>query len=148
MSDLNGISLMPLFLSCRAAIRAKTSVTALRMHVDAARVADLRRAACEYLEMAERLLDPRASCLVAIGGLSGSGKSTLALALAPLLGAEPGAIVLRSDEVRQEICGVPALERLGPNGYTTEISRRVYATPWVHRHRRCSVYRTFPPTGD
>jgi aminoglycoside phosphotransferase family enzyme/predicted kinase len=126
--DLTGISLMPLFLSCRAAIRAKTSATARRVQADPARVADLRRAAREYLDMAERLLHPPAPCLVAIGGLSGSGKSTLAFALAPFIGAVPGAVVLRSDEVRKHICGVPALERLGPGGYTTEISQRVYAT--------------------
>lgn len=126
--DLGGISLMPLFLSCRAAIRAKTSVTALRVQADPARVADLQRAAREYLDMAERLLHPPARCLVAIGGLSGSGKSTLAAALAPVIGTVPGAIVLRSDEIRKQICGVPPLERLGSGGYTTEISERVYAT--------------------
>jgi aminoglycoside phosphotransferase family enzyme/predicted kinase len=126
--DLGGISLMPLFLSCRAAIRAKTSATARQVQTDPARVADLQRVAREYLYLAERLLHPQAPCLVAIGGLSGSGKSTLAFALAPLIGALPGAVVIRSDEVRKQICGVPALERLGPAGYTTEISDRVYAT--------------------
>jgi predicted kinase len=78
--------------------------------------------------MAERLLHPRPACLVAIGGLSGSGKSTIAGALAPLLGAVPGAIVLRSDEIRKRICGVPILTRLGPEAYTSEITNTVYET--------------------
>jgi predicted kinase len=82
----------------------------------------------EYLTTAERLLNPTAPCLVTIGGFSGSGKSTLALALAPSLGAVPGAVVLRSDETRKRLCGVPLLQRLGPEGYSTQVSERVYAT--------------------
>jgi aminoglycoside phosphotransferase family enzyme/predicted kinase len=127
-ADLGGIGLMPLFLSCRAAIRAKTSATALSVQGDPARVRELQTSAREYLAMAEHLLHPLAPCLVAIGGLSGSGKSTVARALAPLLGAVPGAIVLRSDEIRKQICGVPRLTRLGPEAYTTEVTNRVYKT--------------------
>jgi hypothetical protein len=78
--------------------------------------------------MARELLQPSPACLIAIGGFSGSGKSTLARALAPLIGAAPGAVVIRSDETRKEICGVDPLQRLGPEGYTAEISGRVYAT--------------------
>jgi uncharacterized protein len=47
--------------------------------------------------------------------------------LAPSVGAPPGAVVLRSDEVRKRICGKAPLERLGPEGYTSEVSQRVYA---------------------
>jgi predicted kinase len=36
--------------------------------------------------------------------------------------------VIRSDEVRKQLCGVPSLARLGPEGYTADISSRVYAT--------------------
>jgi predicted kinase len=126
--DFGGIGLMPFFLSCRAAIRAKTNATALSVQTDSARVRELRTSAREYLVMAERLLDPLPACLVAIGGLSGSGKSSIAAALAPLLGAVPGAIVLRSDEIRKRICGVPLLTRLGPEAYTTEITDKVYET--------------------
>ena len=78
--------------------------------------------------MAEHLLQPPPPCLVAVGGLSGSGKSTLALGLAPSLGAVPGAVVLRSDETRKRLCGVPLLQRLGPEGYSSHISERVYST--------------------
>jgi aminoglycoside phosphotransferase family enzyme/predicted kinase len=126
--DLGGIGLMPLFLSCRAAIRAKTNATALSVQTDPARVRELQTSAREYLAMAERLLHPQQRCLVAIGGLSGSGKSTIAAALAPLLGAVPGAIVIRSDEIRKRICGVPTLTRLGPEAYTTEITNKTYET--------------------
>ncbi|MGE0706356.1 MAG: AAA family ATPase [Vicinamibacterales bacterium] len=126
--DLGGIGLIPLFLSCRAAIRAKTNATALSVQTDAARVREIQGSAREYLEMAGRLLHPQPACLVAIGGLSGSGKSTLARRLAPLLGAVPGAVVLRSDEIRKRICGAPLLTRLGPEAYTPTITEKVYET--------------------
>jgi uncharacterized protein len=73
------------------------------------------------------LLHPPPAGLVAIGGLSGTGKSTLAFALAQTLGAVPGAIVVRSDEMRKRLCGVGTLDRLGPEGYTDAVSARVYA---------------------
>ena len=124
----DGIPLMPLFLSCRAAIRAKTSATAARLQSDAVRGGELQQVARDYLALAEALLRPAGPRLIAIGGLSGSGKSTLALALAPMVGAVPGAVVLRSDEIRKRLCGVRPLDRLGPGGYTSEVSARVYAT--------------------
>ena len=40
----------------------------------------------------------------------------------------PGAVVLRSDEIRKELSGVPALARLGPEAYSTDMSARVYDT--------------------
>ncbi len=127
-ADLDGLSLLPLFLSCRAAVRAKTSATAAQLQHDAQRRSELEGTAREYLAMAEQLLHPPQPCLVAVGGFSGSGKSTLALGLAPSVGAVPGAVVLRSDETRKRLCGVPLLQRLGPEGYSPHVSERVYAT--------------------
>jgi uncharacterized protein len=126
--DLAGISLLPLFLSCRAAVRAKTSATAAELQQNAVRRNKLHGTAREYLALAEQLLQPPCPSLVAIGGFSGSGKSTLALGLAPFVGAVPGAVVLRSDEIRKRLCGVPHLQRLGPEGYAAQISERVYTT--------------------
>jgi predicted kinase len=37
-------------------------------------------------------------------------------------------VVVRSDEVRKRLCGVEPLVRLGPEGYTPEVSRQVYRT--------------------
>lgn len=125
--ELAGLPLLPLFLSCRAAIRAKTSVTAARMLDDPRQAADIDALAGEYLLLADRLLHPPAPQVIAVGGLSGSGKSSLARALAPTLGAVPGAIVVRSDEIRKALCGVSPHAALGPEGYTAEITRAVYA---------------------
>jgi aminoglycoside phosphotransferase family enzyme/predicted kinase len=126
--DLDGVSLLPLFLSCRASVRAKTSATAAWLQHDIGRRGEHQELAREYLAMAENLLHPPRPCLVAIGGFSGTGKSTLALALAPSVGAVPGAVVIRSDEIRKQLCGVPPLQRLGPEGYSSAVSARVYAT--------------------
>lgn len=126
--DLEGLSLLPLFLSCRAAVRAKTSTTAARMQPNARRARELEALAREYLDMAKHLLTRVPPRLIAVGGLSGSGKSTLALALAPLIGGPPGAVVLRSDEIRKSLCGVGSLERLDDTAYTPEMTARVYRT--------------------
>jgi aminoglycoside phosphotransferase family enzyme/predicted kinase len=127
-ADFDGVPLLPLFLSCRAAVRAKTSATAAQLQRDLQGRSELEGMARDYLTMAEQLLHPPYPCLVAVGGVSGSGKSTLALRLAPSIGPVPGAVVLRSDETRKRLCAVPLLQRLGPEGYSAQISDRVYAT--------------------
>ena len=124
--DLAGLALLPLFLSCRSAVRAKTSATSARLQTDPSRAAGLRSSAQRYLADAERLLDPGAARLIAVGGLSGSGKSTLARALGPEVGAPPGALILRSDLVRKQIAGVPATQRLPAEAYTREMRGEVY----------------------
>jgi uncharacterized protein len=130
--ELAGLVLMPLFLSCRAAIRAKTSATAASVQPDAAKAEEQRQLAREYLAMAERLLYLERPLLVAIGGYSGSGKSTLARAVAPSIGRPPGAVVLRSDEIRKRLCGVTPSTRLGSESYTPAMSARVYAALTEH----------------
>ena len=124
--DLEGLRLLPLFLSCRAAVRAKTSATAAAMQSDPARRQEMQQMARDYLAMAIRLLQPVPPCLIAIGGLSGSGKTTLARAVAPEVGAPPGAVLLRSDVVRKELHGARALSRLSADAYTAAASKPVY----------------------
>lgn len=125
--DLEGPQVMPLFLSSRAAVRAKTTATLLAVRsTDAARAGMAARAQA-YLSMAATLLEPRPGGLLAIGGFSGSGKSTLAAALAPFVGPSPGAVVVRSDEVRKHLCGVAPSSHLGLEGYLSSVSERVYA---------------------
>jgi len=126
--DIDGLALLPLFLSCRAGVRAMTSATAASLQEPGDRRHELEDLAREYLLLARRLLDPAPAALVAVGGLSGSGKSTLALALAPQVGPVPGAVVLRSDEIRKELAGADTLARLGPEGYTPAMTARVYET--------------------
>ena len=127
-ADLDGLALLPLFLACRAAIRAKTSATQASLSAADEDRAGLVEMASEYLTLADQLLQPGPARLIAIGGLSGSGKSTLAQALAPSVGAVPGAVVLRSDEIRKRLRGADPMVRLDATGYTREVSRRVYGT--------------------
>jgi aminoglycoside phosphotransferase family enzyme/predicted kinase len=125
--DVEAVRLLPLFLACRAAVRAKTSATAAtQAQTDETRRRELQATAQEYLAMAVRLLHPPRPSLVAVGGLSGTGKSALSQMLAPDVGAAPGAVVLRSDEIRKQLAGIPMLQRLGPDGYSSEMSARVY----------------------
>ena len=121
-----GLPLLPLFLSCRAAIRAKTSATTASLVSAPTQIAEWQQTARDYLALAIGFLDAEPVRLIAVGGISGTGKSTLARNLAPHVGSAPGAVVLRSDEIRKELCGVSALTRLGPEGYSPETSARVY----------------------
>jgi uncharacterized protein len=123
--DLDGLAALPLFLSLRAAIRAK--VTAAKRDVDGADRPAAAQAAQDYFRLALRLITPPAPVLVAIGGLSGTGKSALARALAPSLPPPPGAVVLRSDVERKAMFGVAETERLPVAAYSQEAGKRVYA---------------------
>ncbi|MGH6918753.1 MAG: AAA family ATPase, partial [Geminicoccaceae bacterium] len=122
--DDAGTALLPLFLSCRAAIRAKVSGFAAQSEAGDAR--QEIAAARTYLDLAQRFLAPEPPRLIAIGGVSGTGKSTLARALAPGLGARPGAVTLRSDVIRKKLFGVAPTDRLDREAYRQEVSIRVY----------------------
>lgn len=125
--DYAGLALLPLFLSARAAIRAKTAAAAASLRPDDADAQRSKREAAAYLDHALAVLEPPPPRLVAIGGLSGSGKTRLARALAPSLGASPGAVVLRSDALRKRLFGVDEAERLSADAYTPAVTERVYA---------------------
>jgi uncharacterized protein len=124
--DVEALAALPLLLSCRAAIRAKTTATSASLQAQVATQRQLQANARKYLDLAIRLLRTPSPVIVAIGGLSGSGKSTVAAALAPSIGAVPGAVLLRSDEIRKRLCHAAPLTKLGPAGYTPEVSARVY----------------------
>jgi aminoglycoside phosphotransferase family enzyme/predicted kinase len=124
--DLDALAALPFFLSLRAAIRAK--VTAARLpHADADARAAIARAARTYFDHAGRLIAPPSPMLVAIGGLSGTGKSVLGRALAPALGADPGALILRSDVERKAVFSVTETEKLPAEAYASEVTANVYA---------------------
>jgi predicted kinase len=65
--------------------------------------------------------------LIAIGGLSGTGKSAIARALAPEIGAIPGAVVLRSDVERKALFGRDEHDKLPEAAYAPDVNARVYA---------------------
>jgi aminoglycoside phosphotransferase family enzyme/predicted kinase len=124
-SDLDTLTALPLFLSLRAAIRAK--VTAARLDNAKPENADaIRKAAKSYFALALHLIAPPPPRLIAVGGLSGTGKSVLARALAPELAPAPGAVVLRSDILRKRMFNRAETETLPQEAYTPEVTERLY----------------------
>jgi uncharacterized protein len=121
--DLDALAALPLFMSVRAAIRAKVVAARLRQRGSQP---ELTHGARDYAALAQRLLAPAKPQLIAIGGLSGTGKSLLARALAPGLPPTPGAVVLRSDVERKTLFRVGETDRLPDRGYSVETTARVY----------------------
>ncbi|MBE1236698.1 AAA family ATPase [Phaeovibrio sulfidiphilus] len=124
--DMEGLALLPLFLSLRSTIRAfVNAATAASLEDPAARAEKLREAE-KYLHAAIQYLLPHPARVVAVGGLSGSGKSHLARKLAGELPWGVGAVVVRSDVVRKRLCDVSPYEKLPPEAYTPDMARRTY----------------------
>lgn len=139
VDETDGLAALPLFLSLRAAIRAHTGVAAAGTQAAPEKSRREIAAAKRYFVMSQSLLHPAAPLLVAIGGLSGTGKSTVARALAPALGAAPGARLLHSDAIRKRLFGRELHERLPQEAYAPEVSARVYAR---QREEAAAVLRT------
>lgn len=125
--EAEGLALLPLFIGARAAIRAKVEGFAVALQAEAGERERRGALARSYLALALRALRPPPPRLVAIGGRSGTGKSSLAAALAPGLGAMPGAVVLRSDVIRKRLLGREPGQRLPEQAYLPEVSERVFA---------------------
>jgi aminoglycoside phosphotransferase family enzyme/predicted kinase len=123
--DLQGLASLPLFLALRAGVRAMVTVDRAAQENARERAQDLDRAR-GYLAASLRYLEPSPPRLVAVGGLSGTGKTTLAAALAPRLGACPGAVHLGSDLERKALAGTGELERLPESAYAPDARRRIY----------------------
>ena len=122
--DLDALAALPLFLSLRAAIRAKVAAERWAQGGERARV---EQSARDYFTLAGKLLAPPPPMLLAVGGLSGTGKSLLARALAAEILPEPGAVVLRSDVERKILFGVAEADRLPETAYARDITTQVYA---------------------
>ncbi len=120
-----GLSALPLFMSLRAAIRAKVEA-AKGDRLGGAERQRARTLARGYFDLALAFLRYVAPRLVAVGGLSGAGKSALAGGLAPMLGRPPGALWLRSDVERKAMFGVADRVRLAADAYAPDVTREVY----------------------
>lgn len=137
LEDLDALVAMPLFLSLRAAIRAKVTAERLQ-NVASARREPAARVARQYFAFAQKLIAPTPPKLVAIGGLSGTGKSVLAQSLAAYVPPIPGAVVLRSDVERKALFGKREAEKLTEAAYRPEVTSRVYAA-LIDKARRVLV---------
>src|SRR5208337_3872107 len=105
--------------------RAMTGLHALAFQEAASRESQVREIE-SYACLAGNLLAPGRPCLVAIGGISGTGKTSVAREAAPLIGATPGALHIRTDVERKVMQGI-ALDRMLPrDAYTPEARDEVY----------------------
>lgn len=118
---------LPIFLSQRAMIRAHV-LRAMNGHSSG------------YLAASVTYLEPAPPVVVAIGGLQGTGKSTLARALAPELGPAPGALIVRSDEVRKRLHGSDPETRLPQAAYTESANMATNAAV-INLARRAALSR-------
>lgn len=125
-TNLDALAALPLFMSLRAAIRAK--VLLARIKQTSRERADVMRSAHDYFQLARRLIRPPAPTLVAVGGLSGTGKSVLTRTLAPNVMPFPGAVLLRSDVLRKQHFQITETDGLPANAYQPQITEQVYDT--------------------
>jgi hypothetical protein len=123
--NLDGMAALPLFLSLRAAIRAKVALARLVQTTskDLSAVAEQARI---YFTHAVGFLSPAKPRLLAVGGLSGTGKSALARIIAPKIMPAPGAIVIRSDIERKIMFGAQENKPLPREAYAPPVSAQVY----------------------
>lgn len=133
VDEEDGFVLLPFFMAVRAAVRAHVGAAQAKSASEGA--AKLEAEARTYFQLAGRLLHVSSPRMVVIGGLSGSGKSTVADALAPYVGAPPGARIVESDRIRKAIHRVPAETRLPDEAYSPEMSQKVYAEMARHSAR-------------
>jgi aminoglycoside phosphotransferase family enzyme/predicted kinase len=133
--EIEGLAALPLFLACRAGVRALVATARGRQ---IAVPSHEQSNAARYVELAGAYLDPAPPVLVAVGGFSGTGKSTLAAELAARIGAAPGALHLRSDVERKHLFGVPETQRLDRQHYRTGVAQRVYS---ILEGKACRVLR-------
>jgi len=124
--DYAGLPAVPLFLSCRAAIRAKVEASGAMYQQDEGKAEAMRAVAREYLKLATEFLMPRSPRLIAVGGESGCGKSTVAGLIAPHLGDAPGALIVRSDVTRKNLLGCRLEDPLPQEAYSRSMTKRTY----------------------
>ncbi len=123
---LSGLQALPLFMACRAGIRAMVAVTRLQQSSPTGKPSGSAEDAKAYLREATGYLTSPGPRLIAVGGLSGTGKTSLARTLAAQLIPCPGAVHLRTDVERKQLFGVGETTRLPKETYTREASDTVY----------------------
>lgn len=129
--DAEGAELLPLYVSYRAAVRAKVDglkVAESEVPEEERERARLSATAHWLLALGALEAPNKRPGLLVIGGLPGTGKSTLALSLAGKAGFPQ---IIRSDLVRKELAGLAPTESAkaapGEGIYTAEWSEKTYA---------------------
>jgi uncharacterized protein len=127
---LTALRLLPLYLSLRAGIRCHVAANRALQQTTSEAKANFETQARRHFENAQNYLSPDPAQLIAVGGFSGSGKSTLCRAIAPQIGSAPGALILRTDEIRRQLIGWDRYNKMPETAYTPDMSEKVYQTLW------------------
>jgi uncharacterized protein len=124
--DYDGLALLRLYASYRAAVRAKVNaIRANQQGMNKARQSQSEKAFYQYLSTACSCLVQHKPVLIITHGLPGSGKTTFSQAALERLGA----IRIRSDIERKRLFGLAPLERSqsGDTIYNADATSRTYA---------------------
>ena len=124
--DWDGVPVLPLFLSCRAAVNAYVFAQRSSEIKDKHESMLMANRAYEQLVISKRFLERHKPVLVACGGLSGSGKSRIARESAPFIGNPPGAVIVRDDVLRKNLLKTGLEENLNTAEYTPETEEQVF----------------------
>ncbi len=125
-ADWDGIPVLPLYLSCRAAVNAYVFAQRSAEIKDRHESALMANRAYEQLVIARRFLERPKPVLVACGGLSGSGKSRIGRESAPFIGNPPGAVILRDDVLRKNMLHADLEDYIDTANYTPETEAEVF----------------------
>ncbi len=125
--DFDGLNLLRLYASYRAAVRGKVgAIRAAQPSMDAGKRERALATSRSYFTLAANLLERSKPLLIITHGLPGCGKTTFAQAALERLGA----IRIRSDVERKRLFGLAPLERsnsaLGGDMYGQEATLRTY----------------------
>ena len=125
LEDLSGLAALPLFLATRAGVRALVAADLVH-ELAIGKSLKPRGEALDYFRASIADLKPPPPVLVCFGGLSGTGKTVLSSAIAPGVGAAPGAIHIRSDLERKVLAGITEDGRLPDAAYAPQNAGEVY----------------------
>jgi len=121
--DWEGVTILPLYLSRQAYVRAKvTSFLLDDSSVDQEEKEKAKETAKEYYYLAWKYTKKSKAKLILMSGLSGSGKSTLASKMAK----ELNAIHIRSDAVRKHLAQISLEEKGGNDIYSLSMNDKTY----------------------
>ena len=123
--DIDGLRVLPLFLSFRAAMRAQMLAAAVMRRTEPA-ATRLKATARSHLTLAMSLLRRPRAQLIAMGGLSSTAKSELAARLAASLGPAPGSRICRDLVARRRLMAASSEARLSRLAFDEAVTAKVY----------------------
>ncbi|WP_172657268.1 AAA family ATPase [Myxosarcina sp. GI1] len=121
--DWSGLTVLSLYLSRQAYVRAKTNSMLLDDEgVSEADKQQAKQTAADYYRQAWKYTKRQSGKLILMSGVSGTGKSTAG----KIIARKMNAIQIRSDVVRKHLAGISLDEPGGDEIYTADMSQKTY----------------------